>query len=129
MGRPLEIKPPELDERIRAYRPSADDIAAMPEAYWEVWVGLPGLPYEARTCRDGSPALCYEDARCYLWVAGVALDAYRDNPNTVFLVLMDKGAKDTVQAVRFSPGDDSLEQVIAHARYLNRDKLTVRRPK
>ncbi len=129
MDRPLDIKPPELDERVRTYRPAAGDIAAMPESYWEVWVGLPGLPYEARTCRDGSPALCYEDAHRYLWVSGAALDAYRDNPNTVFIVLMEKGRKDAIEAVHFSPARDSLEQTIGHARFLNRDKLTVRRPK
>jgi len=88
--------------------------------YWEVWQGLPDLEFEKAETEGG---LRYNQNGNYIWVPPNALEAYHKNPDTIYLVMMNKTRDNKIKALSLEPKTDSLESVIKRAIELNRNEM------
>ena len=106
----------------KKYKPSQEELDYMRLHYWEVWQGLPNLQFEPATSEKGE-ALRYSKEGNYIWVPKTALNAYRSNPETIYLVMMHKNPAERIRAIWLEPKTDSLEEIISLARRLNQREI------
>jgi hypothetical protein len=103
------------------YKPSDRILEVLGSTYWEVWQGLPDLPFEEAKSRGNLSSMIYEKDGNYIWVPHEALWAHKENPDTIFLAMMGKTGKGKINAKWLCPEDSGIDSTIQKAMALNRD--------
>jgi hypothetical protein len=117
-----------IDE-VRKYVPTAEELKAMKgSTYFEVWQGLPRVEFENALSRGGYASLRYGRDGVAIWVNKDAVNASKQNPNTIYSVMV-RTAKDKLIAPHklvydVSPSKFSLEETIQREINLNEEKRT-----
>ena len=103
------------------YRPTERILEVIGNTYWEVWQGLPNLPFEDTDSRAGLSSLKHEEKGNYIWVTHGAKVAYEENPNTIFMAMMGKSGKGKIHAKWVTAAESTLDEAIQKAARLNRE--------
>jgi len=108
-----------------AYRPEKTELKQLGAIYWEVWKGLPNVEFFNVPTEAGS-AWQHRTKNDYIWVPPDARAAYEEQPDTIFLVMLKKAAKqEPVNTIArwVCPQKANLEESIEKARTLNREHI------
>ncbi|MBW2970141.1 hypothetical protein KY319_03390 [Candidatus Woesearchaeota archaeon] len=109
------------------YSPSPVEREELKRVFWEVWQGLPDFPFKESESTGGCMGLKYEKGNTYIWVNPSGYSAYQENPNSVFMVMMQSRGDKGFRARDVNIAKGSLEDAILHARDLNRSIILERR--
>ncbi|MBW2969711.1 hypothetical protein KY319_01170 [Candidatus Woesearchaeota archaeon] len=109
------------------YSPTPVQREELKRVFWEVWQGLPDFPFKESESKGGCMGLKYEKGGTYIWVNPSGYSAYQENPNSVFMVMMQSRSEKGFRARDVSEAKGSLEDAILHAQDLNRSIILEQR--
>ncbi len=109
------------------YSPTPVQREELKRVFWEVWQGLPDFPYVESESTGGCIGLKYEKGNTYIWVNPSGYSAYKANPNSVFMVMMQSRSEKGFTARDVNKAKGSLEDAILHAMDLNRSIILEQR--
>ena len=93
------------------YSPSIEDLEKIESHYWEVWQGLPKVEFKPAKSKVGDTLRYYKDGN-YIWVPTNALNAYKNNLETIYLAMMRKTSPEKIWAIWITPQSSGLEETI-----------------
>ena len=116
----------EIDD-VRKYSPLEWEVRAMKRSksvtYWEVWQGLPHLQFQPAESRAGLDSLSYQEGRVDIWVPHNALEAHQEDPQTIYLAMIDRPlliATNKYRVILLAPQTGTLEEAIRKAQEINK---------
>ena len=100
-----------VDDHVK-YKPSSEEWDELNNEYFEVWQGIPNyIIDDSFATRNGGKK--YNKNHQWIEISKAALEAYKSNPNSVFLVQLEKDDNLDKKVVGIYPANMNLEDAIS----------------